>query len=292
MYLPFMETTRHPAIGLKPLAMEHWIEIDEHFVADLNCKDELLAHHHRDVFVAMPDTQSAQMEVLQTLTTHLLAYFPSVYRSLNQGIYNLKTGQMFTVEEFTDAPLDLAGRLVQEDLCVLQSGERGYILSAASVCFPLRWKLREKLGQPIGLIHQRVPGYAQKLERPVDNVFERLRDGFPALRFNWSIVDSPALYLDQDKLATAFNGAITVETAGEALWLRVERQTLRRLPLSGAVLFTIRTYIYPLEQVAADAAVAATLAHAIQNLMPDMQVYKNLLPFRQALLDYLAINRM
>ena len=289
MYLPFMETTKHPAMGLKPLSLENWIEIDEHFVADLNCKDELLSHRHRDVFVAMPDTQSAQMEVLQMLMTHLLAYFPSVYQPLKQGIYNLKTEQTFTVTEFADAHLDLAGRLVQEDFCLLMPGEGGYVLSAASVCFPLRWKLREKLGQPIGHIHKRVPGYSQKLERPVDNVFERLRDGFPALRFNWSIVDSPDLYLDQDKLVTAFNGAITVETAGQSLWLRVERQTLRRLPVSGAILFTIRTYIYPLEQVAADAIVASKLIHAIQSLMPDMQVYKNLLPFRQALLDYLAI---
>jgi len=108
------------------------------------------------------------------------------------------------------------------------------------------------------------------------------------------------------KHAARFNNAITPENAGEKLWLRVERQTLRRLPLSGAVLFTIRSYVYLLAAVverrsmerraaaraaaesAAGAAIAQQLSDAIQALTPDMQKYKNLLPFRQALLAYLS----
>jgi hypothetical protein len=38
---------------------------------------------------------------------------------------------------------------------------------------------------------------------------------------------------------------LTAENAGEKLWLRVERQTLRRLPATRAVVFTIRTLVRP-----------------------------------------------
>jgi hypothetical protein len=40
---------------------------------------------------------------------------------------------------------------------------------------------------------------------------------------------------------------VTVDNAGERLHLRVERQTLSRLPRSNAVLFTIRTYMNRLD---------------------------------------------
>lgn len=287
MYLPFIGITKHPAIGLKRLESRDWIEIDEYFVSDLEQKAWLLKNHPQKVFVTLPDTQLAQKEILNLLAKHLLSYFPEIYQPLEQGLYNLKTNHAWKFEEFSENPLDLAGRLVQEDLCLLLPGETGYALSAASVCFPLRWSLREKLGQPMGQIHQRVPDYAKKIERPVDSMFARLRDGFPGLRFNWSIVDSPDLYLAQDKQITEFNPAITAENAGQSLWLRVERQTVRRLPESGGVSFTIRTFVYPLECVVAKPTVAKQLSQAVQALHPEMQVYKNLLPFRQALLRYL-----
>lgn len=286
-YLPFIENNSHSAMGLKALSLENWLEIDEEFISHLRCKAQLLTNRHQDVFVALPGTQAAQTEVLHLLTEHLLTHFPEIYKCLDQGIHNLKTQEAWEFTAFADAPLDLAGRLVQEDLCLLLPQESGYRLSAASVCFPLRWSLREKLGQPMGQIHQRVPNYAQKLEHPVDNVFARLRENFSGLRFNWNIVDSPDLFLDQDKLVTAFNATVTAENAGQTLWLRVEKQTLRRLPISQGVLFTIRTHVYPLEQIAATPQVATQLAQAIQSLEPAMQVYKNLLPFREALLSYL-----
>ncbi|MGF1521405.1 MAG: DUF3445 domain-containing protein [Leptolyngbyaceae cyanobacterium] len=288
-YLPFMENKSHSTMGLQALSLENWLEIDGEFIPHLRCKKQLLTHRPQDVFAALPGTQAAQKEVLYLLTRHLLKYFPKIYQSLDRGIQNLKTQEAWELAAFAEAPLDLAGRLVQEDLCLLLPQERGYRLAAASVCFPLRWSLRTKLGQPIGQIHQRVPDYSQRLEQPVDNVFARLREEFPALRFNWSIVDSPDLFLGQDKLVTTFNTAITAENAGQTLWLRVERQTLRRLPISQGVLFTIRTHIYPLEQIADSPQVATQLAQAVQSLKPEMQVYKNLLPFREALLSYLRI---
>ena len=286
-HLPFVGKGGRPTLGLKALPLEQWLDIDQEFESQLRCKGELLKRRYSDVCVALPDTQTVQQEVLYLLTEHLVTYFPHIYCSVEGGIRNLRTRQVLRFDRFADASLDLAGRLVQEDLCILLPGERGYVLSAASVCFPLRWRLRDKLGQPLGQIHRRVPDYGARLERPVDNVFARLRQGFPGLRFNWSIVDSPDLFLDQEKQVTGFNDAIAPNNAGQTLWLRVERQTLRRLPVSGGILFTIRTYVYPLDQITADPDVAAQLSHAVQSLEPEMQVYKNLLPFRAALLAYL-----
>ena len=136
-------------------------------------------------------------------------------------------------------------------------------------------------------IHQSVPGYADKLERPVNYFFDRLKPDYPGYRLNWSIVDVPDLFLDQRKGKEEFDPTITSENAGERLWLRVERQTLRRLEISSGILFTIRTYVYPLHTLADDPIVVRNLAAAIQQIPAAMQVYKNLLPMRPALLKYL-----
>ncbi|MGB3296031.1 MAG: DUF3445 domain-containing protein [Phormidesmis sp.] len=286
MYLPFVAAKGRPKMGLKPLPLSTWIEIDEAFVAELSLKAALLTHHYEDVFAALPNTRSAQQEILQLLIEHLLEQFPAVYRPLKAGIQNRKTRQTWQFSDFAEAPLDLAARLVQEDLCLMLPGQ-GYHLAAASVCFPLRWSLRAKLGQPMRQIHQQVPDYPQRLADPVDGMFDRLRADFPGLRFNWTIVDSPELYLAQSKRNIQFNPEITARNAGEMLWLRVERQTLRRLPLSQGILFTIRTYVYPLVQVVQNPENAADLLGAIAAFTPDMQIYKNLLPFNQALTGYL-----
>ena len=69
---------------------------------------------------------------------------------------------------------------------------------------------------------------------------------------------------------------------------RVERQTLRRLPQSGDILFTIRTFIDPLSSLEARPDLAAGLRGAVADMPEGMQRYKSLIPFRDALDGYLA----
>ena len=278
-------------MGLKPLSLQSWLEVDGDFHTQLILKAKLLSQCHDAVFAAIPGTQLAQKESLTLIVNYLLTHFPSIYqltKDRRESLYNLKTQQTWQLTDAKIAPLDLAARLVQEDLCLMQPSVEGYRLAAASVCFPLRWRLQEKVGQPMRKIHQRVPEYPERLKCSVDNMFERLKVSSPGLRFNWTIVDSPELRLLQNKQMTEFNAAITAENAGERLWLRVERQTLRRLPASHNILFTIRTFVYPLWQVTQQLDAAADLLKAIAVLKPEMQVYKNLLPFRQALMGYLT----
>jgi hypothetical protein len=67
----------------------------------------------------------------------------------------------------------------------------------------------------------------------------------------------------------------------------MERQTLRRLPHSGDILFTIRVYVRPLEHLLAYPARAAAIAAAIRALPPVIQRYKSFAPFQEAVLAWL-----
>jgi len=55
--------------------------------------------------------------------------------------------------------------------------------------------------------------------------------------------------------------------------LRVERQTLRRLPRSGAIVFTIRVYMTPLAELGPGEA--GRLAAAIRGLKEQEVVYRH-----------------
>ena len=87
--------------------------------------------------------------------------------------------------------------------------------------------------------------------------------------------------------ASRRNTAITPENAGERLYLRVERQTLRRLPQSGAILFGIRVHSYPLARAITTPAHAARLAEAVRALPEATVHYKSLKVFGPALLAWL-----
>jgi hypothetical protein len=286
VYRPFATGQWQLSLGLKPLQIQDWLEIDEQLADYLNRKSQLLEQCYSEVFAALPNTEANQQAVLDLVVNHLLQYFPHHFKLQKHQIHNQVTGQIWNPADFTTAPLDLAGRLIQEDLCLMTPSASGYSLCAASLCFPLHWRLQYKLGLGLASIHEPVPNYDKTLEHPVNNYFEHITVQNPGYRMNWSIVNTPELFLGHTRNCYIHDGNLAVNEVGQKLWLRVERQTLRRLQ-SGDVLFTIRTYVDPLSTLEADPRMAANMASAIEQIPSAMQLYKRILPIRDVLLSYL-----
>jgi hypothetical protein len=233
----------------------------------------------------LPEASAASVELLQLLADHLPRRFPATYRLGDDGrLTNTASNETWDIDVPPLHPLDVAGRLVTEDLCLLQASDTGYRLIGATLCFPNRWLLEEKIGQPLDFIHAPVPGFAPALERPVAQFFAALKPDRILARVNWGIAGDPTRFQPIGRDADA---AITAATAGSALYLRIERQTLRRLPESQAVLFTIRTEIAPLDRVITTSADALDLAGAIRDMSPAMLRYKHLTAVAPALLAWL-----
>jgi hypothetical protein len=288
MYLPFLSGPHDLTMGLKALDPADWIEPDGRLAEDLALRRRLLAERYDDVFGALPGSEPGQRETLELLLDHLPRRFPERYVVAGGRVRNRVTGEDFAADPPDMPPLELAGRLVQEDLCLMRPRRGGpaggYVLAAAVLCFPSHWRLREKLGLPMRAIHAPVAGFAERLAGPADRFMAQLRPERPVMRLNWSLTDSPELFMPFRRRREG----LTAANAGERLWLRVERQTLRRLPRSGDVLFTIRTHLTPLAEVAAVPGAAAALAARVEGLPPDLAAYKGLPPIRDALLGYLA----
>lgn len=75
--------------------------------------------------------------------------------------------------------------------------------------------------------------------------------------------------------------------APATLRLRSERQTLRRLPRTGAIIFGIRTYLFKVEELVQERGVAGRLASAIGSWPDDVAIYKGRKMYREVLLRYL-----
>jgi hypothetical protein len=272
-------------MGIKALDPAQWIEIDERFAPQLAERRQLLDERRDEVLAAPPESAAGQRELLDLLLEHLPRRFPQCYERFESGIANLVTGERFATAASGDAPLELVGRLVQEDFCLMQRGEAGYRLVAAVLCFPAHWRLADKLGRPLEAIHGPVPGFGERLAAPVDRFFASIQVARPVWRLNWSLVDQPTLFLPPEH--RGHPKPISAEHAGEQLWLRVERQTLRRLPRSGDVAFGIHTHVDPLADAIDSPEAARALAARVREMPEPMARYKSILPIREPLLAWL-----
>jgi hypothetical protein len=275
------------AMGLITVPLSDWIELDARYQDEMAQRRRLLAERHGDVFGVLPEAEEASGEVLQCLVAYLTTQFPNWFRLGGTVLVNRLTGETWDLAAPPCHPLELAGRLVQEDLCIIQSDADTPRFTAAVLCFPSRWRLREKLGRPLAAVHGPVPFYAERLATPVSRFMAKVKPGHIASRLNWSMLDDPAMYQPTGKWREAANTAITPDNAGDTLFVRVERQTLTRLPRTGAILFGIRVHSYPLTAAITKPAVAARLAEAVRALPQETVHYKSLKAFGPALLAWL-----
>jgi hypothetical protein len=143
------------------------------------------------------------------------------------------------------------------------------------VCFPSHWRLADKLGLPAAAIHAPVPHYDEELRDRVDRFLARLRAGKGVQRRNLSVHSHDTLFAPEPHESPA-----SFSDDPDAVWLRSERQTLRRLPRSGAVLFTIRTQQCRLtEAVAEQPELAVPLATRFSAIAADATARGDQPPF-------------
>jgi hypothetical protein len=288
IHLSFEAGPYRMAMGLVAVPASEWFELDQHYHRDIAERRQLLRDRHELVFGALPGSEAARRETLEMVAEHLVTRHPAAFTRRGATLTNHLTGDEWDLVSPDRDHLHVAGLLVQEDLCIVQVDEAGRpLFTAAVLCFPSRWRLHEKLGRALPQVHDPVPLYADRLARPVDRFMRSIKPGHIAMRLNWSVVDSPAMFQPGGKWRDAPNHEITAANAGQKLHLRVERQTLTRLPRSGAVLFGIRVHSYPLDSAIRGAAEAARLAAAVRVLPEEISLYKSLRPVRTALLEWL-----
>ncbi|KAH7869027.1 uncharacterized protein C8R40DRAFT_792183 [Lentinula edodes] len=238
---------------------------------------------------------------------------------------SLKLRQV-SIEE-AERAMKVSALLVQDDLALMVEGTDGrYYFQGGAICVPGFWRMRDKIGLPLEDIHIQghVPQYETRLHNSMDRYFKRMPVEKPIIRNNYffqvippedirhplnaaaqssakPIIENDST-VDPEELAwsTTTNGfeetfnhghPITPDVrptvAAENLRLRTERQTLRRLPLSGAIVFGIRTYLFPVEELAKEPGIPARMASAMRSWPEDVRKYKGNGLYEKVMLEYL-----
>ena len=186
---------------------------------ELALKKQLLHDRRDDVLLTLPDVDTAPAcaELLRMLD-RLRALWPRIDPEF-EGVFE-------------------ARRCRCRRTCVscCRTSTDSSCSRAACVCFPSHWKLADKMGKP-ARGHPRTACPATRASWPRRSTRFSTGCGRRSVmkRRNWTIHESSDLFAPQ----SPERADPTIPP--EDLWLRSERQTLRRLPETDAVVFTIRT---------------------------------------------------
>lgn len=255
-------------MGLRPLDPGTWLHVDDRRAVELAEKHRLLRRVPDRVLAVLPGSERGAAPVLDAVLDHLARHHPGLVTARRDGtLREASTGT--TVDPRALHPLDAAGRLVQEDLCLMERRGQAWVLTAASVCFPSRWSLAAKIGRDLAAIHDPVPGFAEQLGAGTQATFDRLTVERPVWRSNWTIIDDPRLHQPEPPQGRP------ITDPGRELWWRVERETMRRFTGTPAALFTIRTTVTTLaDAVSADPTIAPALLATLPTVPEATVAYK------------------
>ncbi|KAF8462954.1 hypothetical protein BDZ91DRAFT_661682, partial [Kalaharituber pfeilii] len=282
---PYKPSKYHLTMGLSALESSKFIQIDNGYPKRIAMRGELIEKYPNITYGFREELIPAVEEFYEYLLGYYLPKrWPGIFRVIkNKGLNvieeewfeNLVTGATYPVipptkritgpsAEQADAVnglLRAIGTSIEEDVFMLlpdspSTGAGQYVLGAFCACFPSGFDASEKIGKPLAGIHDPVPGYQEKLRTGMDRFFAKVSVGKPWRRWNWTINTHNELFLpsgneiyereiakpepedfDPSKVGTLFAN------------LRVEYQTLQRLPKTRSLVFTVRTYLTPLESI-------------------------------------------
>lgn len=250
-HAPWAEPPYDFQIGLRVIDETQWLEGGE---AEADRKADLLIQAGDTVWGELAGSRPGQAEVL------------ALVERATQGRGDAAL-----------PPLWAASLLCADDLCLMERDAVGqWRLTACSLTQPTFFTVPDALGKSLAEIHGPVPGFADRFGARVERMFNAVQPGVIMERRNWTVVNSADAYLPDPAPVRRRLEDLALADAGRGLYLRVERQTVRKLASANAVLFTIRAWRHALAELDSDLEKKAAFAQAWRQAAPGFRDYKKL----------------
>lgn len=313
-----VQNQHNMTIRFNALDAENWLPIDWTYPIYHEARSNLLERDISQVIqywnngILEDVINAACKETLEKVVEYLLIAYPEFFSKSGSIIHNKITHETYNLKESKMKPLEIAARLVNEDLNILlplqrfdtdspvfdDKGEPIYDLHlvASATLFPAGWALKERIGWTIQDIHKHVPEWHKRLGRAVPNALKKIA-------FGTSPAGKPAV--DCERLSVFPQADQPDKTLGELLYardgkhfypaslrpmrvehmiFRRERQCFRRLEGVNGVLFSVRTYVSYLDGM--DASEVCELTRQVLMLPEYHAAYKQLDIWYTCLRDY------
>ncbi|CAG8199253.1 unnamed protein product [Penicillium nalgiovense] len=247
-------------MDIRKLDAQNWLTLDKNYMDEHRVRTQLLHEKREEVLRCLPESIEPCQEALEEVSVFLCERFPNMFEmSIQDGrkiVDNRMTGDKFTVsgrdsKGLTEA-LEAAVRLTMEDLSILMMNEEGeFYLAASASLFPTGWTVNQRIGWTISQLHGPVPLWHQQVGNSVSKFLARLTPTSPMERSNYFVeVKGPneslteILYRPNSLCEKELSSPLPSD-----ILIRRERQTFRRLPRTGAIVFGVKTYLTPLDEL-------------------------------------------
>ena len=296
LYRPYLSSGVAFQIGMRPMEPGQWLSIGPDHGPFMREKRARLLANPLPFYRTTPGSLAAQIELRDRVIAHLLAHHADVFAMADGRLVDLVEGTAHDLADPLREPLALISALVEEDFILLQQVDGHDQITAASNAYSSSGRIVASVGRSIPWAHKFVPTLNDQLGSRIDRILANIQSDAPVERFNWLLTPIASRLFPEDPHAA--NAAAVQKIvdalaedpgrAGELLSIRVERQTLLRLPGTGALAFSIYTHSDPLSSVAGDAGSLAAMQRLISGYSEDRMQYAAMAPIRAPVLAWLA----
>lgn len=285
--------------GKKGSVFEHLIDVDEHYVSEMEDRAKVLAEDPLRC-QALPHMMTAQWDLLELLMECKSKSYPEIFSLTKDGDKWHWVNKALGIDDkftFGNAstlpyePMEYITRQSQGDFAVLDQRENNLWMDAGMVTTQADWSLDFDIGMNFFEWHGPVPLAHQM------GVFERalkfmlnLQHGQPVRRFNWTMTINPRLDTSPENYHKwgPDRTTVTPENVGEKVHLRVELQSFFRLPRSNAIVFPIRCYLISMQELVTYPKWARRFHRVLKTLHPELADYKGLSRYRDTVVKWLS----
>lgn len=242
-YRPF-RWAYHQTMALLKFEPNYWIELEKTYARRIRQRQDIYAKHTTDVLDALPGSELACRELMEMVLQFYCQRFPQFF-SLSADRTTFTNSILGTTTDLAVvAPLHVLLDNCPEDFAVMLRDPRDgmYYFRAGVICSSLGWNVASKLGLQLRDVHKPVPDYKEKMQFSMDRYFAKKPTDKPIQRGSWGLEIDEPLYMPPGDPHEAYRG-FQLEPAQlplERINFRVDWQTLRRLPLTGAIVFNFK----------------------------------------------------
>ncbi|KAK4502918.1 hypothetical protein PRZ48_006345 [Zasmidium cellare] len=248
-YRPF-RWAYHQTMSLTKLEPDWWLELYKDYADVIRQREELFEKWRPRVIQTLPGSEIAAKELMEMCLQFLCARYPQCFRlDLEKMVFHnniLKT----QTDLNSTPPMHVLLHNVPEDFAMMiRDPETGiYSFRGGIIMSSLGWDLGSKIGLKLHEIHEPIPDYKEKMQFSMDRYFAKKPTDKAIQRGSWGLEIDRPLYMPpgdpHEQHRETQNPAHTLDQ----IHLRVDWQTLRRLPLSGAVVFNFKGLFTPITE--------------------------------------------
>jgi Protein of unknown function (DUF3445) len=253
-----------------------WLEIDKSYPSIISTRENLFRLHGSKVLDFLPGSELACKELMEQCLTFYCHRFPS-YFQLSNNNQTFTNKLLNTVTDIkSQPPLHILLHNIPEDFAiVLRDPTDGmYYMRAGVICSSLGWNVSTKLGLQLREIHAPIPDYKAKMQLSMDRYFSKMPVNAPIQRGSWGLEIGTPLFMPagdpHEKLREVQNPELSIDECN----LRVDWQTLRRLPLSAGIVFNFTALFTPVTEFRDEARIPALMAKILKEGKESLMEYK------------------